>query len=375
MSLHKEHILKLSNSEDEYKLIIIVEDNDNSIQLNLINIKNKAKDNYYLKLSLEELITINKYFLIFETILDCANNISNIIKDCTPKLIKENKGMSLYFTLFIPGQDKREIHFLLEEKPFDPENQFNEMKEEINKLKGKVNDLEIIINQKDKFYESLKCKYDELKNDYESNVQQINVRLTNIESKLPPSLSQEILHRDPGNERSTIISNILELNILSNKIRSIYPGKNVEYHLLYRKSRDSDKANIFHSKCDNFKGTLIIIKTTEDYKFGGYTNEKWGGINVYKTDNTAFIFSLNYNKIYDIKKNKNAIFCSPFYGPIFCGENAPTLIVNDNYATIDGECGKANDSNYIGFIDDYEINGKKNRFKISELEVFEVTLK
>ena len=39
MSFHKEHILKLSNSEEEYKLIIIVENNDNNIQFNVKTLK------------------------------------------------------------------------------------------------------------------------------------------------------------------------------------------------------------------------------------------------------------------------------------------------------------------------------------------------
>jgi hypothetical protein len=156
-------------------------------------------------------------------------------------------------------------------------------------------------------------------------MEQFETELINIKSQLPqqnymnnninqnPNLrsSQEILEQNK-NESSTIINNNLELNLLSNKIRQLYPGKNVIYNLLYRKSRDTDKAKVFHSKCDKIKGTLIIIKTSKGYKIGGYTNETWEGNNAYKFDNTAFLFSLNYNKIYDIKNNKFAIYCSPF---------------------------------------------------------------
>lgn len=143
---------------------------------------------------------------------------------------------------------------------------------------------------------------------------------------------------------------------------------------MYRKSRDSDKALAFHSKCDKIRGTLIIIKTEEGLKFGGYTNETWEGNNITKTDNTAFIFSLNNNKDYDIKNNVNAIFCSPNFGPCFCGNNNPTLLVNDDSNKRGGSCCKAFDSNYNRYLDDYEINNGKKDFKIAELEVFKVTI-
>jgi len=142
MSFHKEHILKLSNSEEEYKLIIIVENNDNNIQFNVKNIKNPSGDNYYLKMSQEKLTSLNNYFRIFDNIIDCAYNISNILKDSTPKLTKENDKMILGFTIFMPGQDKRDIRIYLD-KSFDIYNVINELNEKITKLKTKVNDLEI----------------------------------------------------------------------------------------------------------------------------------------------------------------------------------------------------------------------------------------
>ena len=387
MSFHKEHIIKLSNSDKEYKLTINLEENDNFIQFHLNSVQNSSREYYYLKMTLDEFVSLNRYFLMFEKIEELANNISNIIRDCIPKLIKEQNGMSLSFDIFIPGQNKREIKLFLEEKPFEELSVIDELKNEINKLKAKINDLEISVNRKDAMYDALKFKYDNLKENFDTRMEQFQTELINIKSQLPqqnfinnnirqnPNLrtSQEILEQNK-NEISTIINNNLELNLLSNKIRQLYPGKNVIYNLLYRKSRDSDKAKVFHSKCDKIKGTLIIIKTSKGYKIGGYTNETWEGNNAYKIDNTAFLFSLNYNKIYDVKINKFAIYCSPFFGPIFCGDKAPTLLVHDNAEIKGGECCGANDSNYQGYLDDYEINGGQKNFRITELEVFKVTL-
>ena len=387
MSFHKEHILKLSNSEEEYKLIIIVENNDNKIQFNIKNIKNPNTDNYYLKMTKDELTSLDNYFRIFDNIIDCALNISNILKDSTPKLTKEHDKMILGFTIFMPGQDKRDIKLDLDKKSFDIYNVIDQLNKEINKLKTKVNDLEISINKKDTMYDALKCNYDDLKKDYDLKMEQFKVELTNIKSLLPKnnnsdnnSNSNPLLKtfdeqcRDNKDELSTIINNNLELNILSNKIRLLYPGKNVIYNLLYRKTRDSDNASIFHSKCDKIKGTLLIIHTNKGYKIGGYTNESWEGDNISKKDNTAFIFNLNYNKIYNIKKDADAIYCSPNFGPIFSGLNAPSLLINDNYNIKGGESTTATNSNYNGFTMDYEISGGERIFKIKELEIWKVTL-
>ena len=108
--------------------------------------------------------------------------------------------------------------------------------------------------------------------------------------------------------------------------------------------------------------------------FGGYTNETWEGNNIAKTDNISFIFSLNYNKAYDIKRNVNAIFCSPNYGPYFCGINSPTLLVNDDSNIRGGSCCKASESNFNGYTDDYEINNGNQNFRINEIEVFKVSM-
>ena len=140
----------------------------------------------------------------------------------------------------MPGQDKRDIRIYLDKKSFDIYNVINELNEEISKLKTKVNDLEISINKKDKMYDALKCNYDDLKKDYDLKMEQFNVELTNIKSLLPKNNnsgnnnnSNQFLKtfdeqcRENKDEASTIINNILELNILSNKIRQLYPGKNV----------------------------------------------------------------------------------------------------------------------------------------------------
>ena len=378
MIFSKEHKIKLSNSEQEYKLTIKIEKEggNNDIEFHLNNNQNLNNEYFYMKINLEELKILNSFFRLFNSNVDCANAISNIIKNSNPKLLIEEKGASLYLKVFVSGIEKEnEIKFFLEKKKYDSNMNFNVLLEEINKLKTKINDLEILVNKKDQIINEIQKNYEELKNQHQTDI--INLRSlipnqNNNENPYVKSYEEQI--KINNNEQSTIVDNNLELNLLGNQFRLIYPGKNVIYNLLYRKSRDSDKASVFHSKCDKIRGTIVIIKTIEGLKFGGYTNETWEGNNISKKDNTAFIFSLNYNKVYKIKKNMNAIFCSPNFGPFFGGKNASTLIVYDNSDANGGECCISKNSNYDEYIYDYEINRGKRQFKISDIEVFKVSI-
>jgi hypothetical protein len=61
--------------------------------------------------------------------------------------------------------------------------------------------------------------------------------------------------------------------------------------LIYQASRDGFGLNDFHSKCDGIMNTLMIIKTSDSYVFGGFTTQDWTDLNGYKLDTDAFIFS------------------------------------------------------------------------------------
>ena len=61
-----------------------------------------------------------------------------------------------------------------------------------------------------------------------------------------------------------------------------------------------DKAKTFHEKCDKLDLSLVLIETDKDIRFGGFTTKSWKGICGNKKDNSAFVFNLKNNKIYDI---------------------------------------------------------------------------
>jgi hypothetical protein len=102
------------------------------------------------------------------------------------------------------------------------------------------------------------------------------------------------------------------------------------WSLIYQASIDGFDASSFHSKCDRALNTLIVIKTTNSYIFGGYTEADWSGKG-WKNDPNAFLFSLTNkeNKFLKIYCNRTlkAIYANSNTGPIF---GSFDIFVSDN---------------------------------------------
>ena len=109
------------------------------------------------------------------------------------------------------------------------------------------------------------------------------------------------------------------LTFIEKEIEKQLKKEVISYDLLYKATKDGDKSENFHSKCDNIENTLIIIKTTNNEIFGGFTTKCWNSLG-YINDPKAFVFSINNQKIYNIIDNKNgnhAIYAHNGYGPCF----------------------------------------------------------
>ena len=87
-----------------------------------------------------------------------------------------------------------------------------------------------------------------------------------------------------------------------------------------------------------------------------------------KTDNDAFIFSLNKKQIYNIDKGKNAIECHPELGPVFSGG----FKIFDNMFT-NGGCTFVKGINYDTKLD-YELTNGEENFEIKDVEVYEIKI-
>ena len=167
--------------------------------------------------------------------------------------------------------------------------------------------------------------------------------------------------------KGDIIQDVKELELLSRKISK--NNRKIILNLLYKATIDSDKAEIFHKKCDMAKSTLVLVKSGNGKRFGGYTTKDWKGNSIEKKDNNAFVFSLDKMKIYDIIPDEDAIGCYPKYGPVFLGcqirlydeffsQGGTTFEKGMNYSTEE----------------DYELTDGMKKFDVKEVEVYSVEL-
>ena len=211
----------------------------------------------------------------------------------------------------------------------------------------------------------------------------LNLANSYIENNLINFFESNILENNDG-YKSYIIQWLKEPNQNYKDLKDI--------KLLYRGSRDGFKAVDFHEKCNNKGETLVIIKSNEDYIFGGYTeinwdNTIWNG-KVGENNNSRregngneFVFTLkNPHNIEPSKFNmknewlNHSICCDAKLGPIF----------GCNDIRIENECN--NNNNSFSFYDfnpgEYCFNdttGKKRllftgtkTYKVKEIEVFNI---
>jgi len=209
--------------------------------------------------------------------------------------------------------------------------------------------------------------------------QQINQNV--YYNRTNPNLSNYNLSKDSINSK---IVNFTDILFLQNRIKEIHPKiKDVFFNLAYRASEDGDKAADFHKKCDSIGPNIVLIKTRKGNIFGGFTFKNWEhlprdvdinrpNLGSASRDLNAFGFSVNGQKIYNNEKpNEFAIWCNRNFGPTFKNN---LFQIFDSCFKKGGYCSIRSNSHFGGQNYDYEISGGESRFKVEELEVFEVKL-
>ena len=93
--------------------------------------------------------------------------------------------------------------------------------------------------------------------------------------------NKEIEKKNNNNQRfnSKIITDVEDLDLIARGLvkDELDSLKNlrVGYKLIYRASDNGEEAEDFHERCDDFEGSLTLIKTKEGNIFGGYTSLSW----------------------------------------------------------------------------------------------------
>ena len=260
-------------------------------------------------------------------------------------------------------------------------NQLNEFEnykrlkeEEISLLKRQIE--ELLSNQRklEEFIESKQREIDELKLYIEELLKKKNLESSQFKFKSNQNdinkmnLEDQMLTiQDTRLEivRGDILQNAIELEMLSRKICK--EKRKITLNLLYKAKVDSDKAEAFHNKCDFAKSSLVLVRSANGKRFGGFTSCDWRGNNIEKKDDNAFVFSLDKMKIYDIIPGEDAIGCYPKYGPVFLGCQ---IRIYDECFTKGGTTFEKG-LNY-NTEEDYELSGGLKKFDVKDIEVYSV---
>ena len=345
---------------EDFKFDIkITKVSEDSLKITLTS--KEGTDNFESEFSLKDLIAENKVFLIFENIDEVIDNL---------RLVIENEDLSLfldmnydfYFEFFIDiNGNKKQVRLLIEPLNEDSKKKMAER-----------------IQQQNKQIEKLEKKNQKLENDYKNLYDSIK------KNYIVQNQFNNIVYKAPNPKNLSVDSKILKTEEEIDFIKKIIKEKkfqklgfnpnNFSLNLIYRATRDGDMGQNFHKLCDGLSPILLLIKTTHNVRFGGYTETYFEGTKEYlgKKDDNAFIFSLDKRKYYEIEKGENAILCYINYGPVFYGKNYSNIFLKEPFFKKKGSVAPKGDRYKTK--EDYEINLGKQYFKPIQIEVFHIKL-
>eukprot|EP01133_Synstelium_polycarpum_P009760 gene9760-11397_t len=135
------------------------------------------------------------------------------------------------------------------------------------------------------------------------------------------------------------------------------------------------KLELIYRKCDNQGPTITIIKSSNNYIFGGYASQSWNSTGTYYGDVNCWLYTLYNNNItaptkYIPKTTANFQYGMTSYGPTFGGGHDlnVTNLCNTNQSSYSNFPHTYNDTTGQGNI---TFAGARN-FTVSDYEVFKL---
>ena len=318
-------------NETQYKFDLSKADN-NEIFLK-ISEDSILSDKYYtLNLNVSEFHALNIFCSIYKNIDEIYNFLLEIFNSKNYSTILKDNKIIIVIEYPILGGKKIDIKLKLakielskkdvDEKLFKAVKELLEENAKIKKENEEKNEkINIIMNELRNKNEEIDKIKKELNNVKNENIEFKN-RIKNIEEYIENKKKQKEEKKKRFDlDNSYIIQDKEEINKIREWIS--VEGEIKSIKLLYRATEDGDTCEIFYQKCGNKGPTISFIKTENGRRFGGFSKVEW--INnqgdLKQTDNTAFLFSLDNMKKYDILKPENAIFCLPTLCCLVYGNN------------------------------------------------------
>ena len=367
--------IEIKQENKIYKIEFSYDENN----LNIKVIPEISKNLFYYQKSFikGELNALSKTFTSYT-----PKEIIDYLKNLKIELEEKNDKIVLKIHIFsLDGQNEL-IEFKLEKCFLNKSNLINNLIDEIISIKNNMKYLEEISKNEKEKHES---EIIELKKDIEKYQNEISNLKESIENykKENSTLLDEIKKLKTNQEMiktnlffDSKIESIGSIDFIFDFIRQNDINFNFNsIKLLYRGSRDGDKTKTCHELCDNKQNVLIIMQSDSGFIFGGYSKIGFQTVTEissieYKIDNDSFLFSVNLKKIYPVIKDKKAICYARdknglcFYNSLVFYDN----FMNESKTIISDRIQK----HFNGFENNYEMNGGKDKFKFTEIEVFQL---
>ena len=327
IKFNKSQTFEIKTEEKDFKLKVSYNET-----VFLFEVEKKAefpKNEYANLMSFDDLTKNYRFFLQFETTEEVVNSLSIMVKNNNIKIFEEEKKMKIEITN-TNNQKTFGIDVPIKEKNIRMEvdgltNYMSSLNERVTSLEKQVKELM-----------SIKDEYEKLK--------QLEIKNKNRYFK---------------------DSSIVKLED-EDTIMTWFEKKPSQFNKLLDSKIDGDSTNAFENKCAKKCPTMVFVKTTNGYRFGGFTTILWTN-GSYGKDNKAFLFSLDRKEKYNITDENYANYLSS--GSNFYFGGAALRLYNN--------C-TSNKSNYVGINSyttvpaNYAINGGEQYFTVSSYEVYQI---
>ena len=357
---------------------------------------------YQRKLDYSDFLDVDNFFALFHNIEEIMVELDDLIVENKIILTPDKDPKKLLFEFDVDVNNKpRRVSIMLFKKYNEHMDAINNIckalvaqnqlidtiTKENNDLKKKIEHLDKRVAEKEEekiFLENESVKGTKDLNDYDKQSDLIRYEIKIQEHNddfafISPKSLQEIKQCDPKEiiDNSKILNHIKELTFLVKKINRNISYTSKQFYnmkLIYRATDDGDTAEMFHKKCDNLSPLLVLIKTTKHRRFGGFTQECYESCNEMKgkLDGSAFIFSLDKFKSYDVQEGQKAICTCKEKGPIFYGNESCNIYLSDKFLITKGNVAKRGDRYNTN--EDYEINYGKAKFHTQDIEIYHIFL-
>ena len=214
------------------------------------------------------------------------------------------------------------------------------------------------------YIKSLREKIDNLENQFKEKTNSLEKKieeLMSIKEEYEKLKKKEIIQDNRFFKSSNIIK-IEDEQIILNW----FEKKPVKFVKLLDSKVDGDSTNAFINKCANKCPIIVFVKTTNGFRFGGFTSKLWNN-GSYVNDSKCFLFSLDKKEKYNITDGQNAGYYSSnshfqFGGAALrlynnCTSNQNNYVSNSAFTTVPAN---------------YGINGGEQYFTVSSYEVYQL---